>query len=86
MKERGLTSTKSLKTQKGVLWSEGGASTLLHSHRVQLVSACTSDQKSPSPEQQAGWFQKGMNDVYGADRVTPRLFLPSTGLLFTRNA
>lgn len=43
-----LTSTKSLKTQRGSLVG-GGASTLLHSHSVQLASASTSDQNSPSP-------------------------------------
>lgn len=56
-----LTSTKSLKTQEGGS-GRRGASTLLHSHSVQLASASTSDQNSPSPRAASRLVSEG-NDV-----------------------
>lgn len=61
LRDRGLTSTESLKTQEGFS-GRRGASTLPHSHRVQLASASTSDQNSPSPRA-AGQLVSDGNDV-----------------------
>jgi hypothetical protein len=50
----GLTSTKSLKTQEGILWSEEGCL-----YPPPLPQGPLQIRRAPPLEQQAGWFQKG---------------------------
>lgn len=60
LRDRGLTSTKSLKTQEGILWLEGEPPPSPTPTGTSWPQPPPQIRRAPPLEQQAGWFQMGM--------------------------